>query len=82
MRNGEVKSCGCLKSQGELAIKTLLLENNIPFVQEKTFSSCIFPDSNKMARFDFFVNNQYLIEFDGIQHFKSGSGWNTKEKFQ
>jgi len=35
-------------------------------------------------RFDFaiFDNNQllYLIEFQGVQHFKSGTGWNTEEK--
>ena len=32
-------------------------------------------------RFDFYVNNQYLIEYDGSQHFTSyGNGWNTDEQ--
>lgn len=30
------------------------------------------------ARFDFYIDNKYLIEFDGIQHFKEGHGWNNR----
>ena len=44
---------------------------------EKTFSSCKFVDTNYLARFDFYVNNQYLIEFDGKQHFNL-DGWDGK----
>lgn len=63
-------SCGCLKdSYGVRIIKELLSKNNILFETEKTFDTCIFPITNKKARFDFFVNNQYIIEFDGEQHF-------------
>lgn len=82
LRKGDSKSCGCLKSQGEEKIGTLLKENNIDFVQEKTFSSCRFLDTNRPAKFDFFVNNTYLIEFDGIQHYQNGTGWNTAEKLE
>jgi len=28
-----------------------------------------------MARFDFFVDEKYLIEYDGQQHFGIGGGW-------
>ena len=38
---------------------------------EKTFT-CRFKDSNYLARFDL-CDNKYLIEFDGIQHFKPES---------
>lgn len=55
-------------------IKEILLENNIPFEQEKTFDNCRFPDTNKKARFDFYVNNTYLIEFDGRQHIEPTTG--------
>ena len=79
---GQSKSCGCIKSQGEYKIKQLLLQYNIPFTTEKTFSTCIFNDTSHKAKFDFYINNQYLIEYDGEQHFKSGSGWNTKEKLE
>lgn len=70
LRAGKTISCGCISSKGEEKIAQLLVENNIPFEKEKTFPTCKFPESNGLARFDFYVNNQYLIEFDGIQHFK------------
>ena len=72
--NGKVKSCGCLKSQGEEIISKILKDNNITFETQKTFDSCVFPTTKAKAKFDFFVNNQYIIEFDGKQHFNEG-GW-------
>ena len=67
---GKTTSCGCLahKSKGEFKITSLLKENNIPFETEKIFDDCYIKKNGKM-RFDFYVNNQYLIEFDGRQHF-------------
>lgn len=82
LRSGATKSCGCVKSQGEQEIKTILEKANIPFETEKTFATCFFEDTNRKAKFDFYVNNNYLIEFDGIQHFKSGNGWNTLDKLE
>ena len=80
---GDTKSCGCLISFGENKISQLLLQNNIPFETQKTFSSCKFPDTNRLAKFDFWVNNSYIIEFDGQQHFQiNGTGYYTKEKLQ
>lgn len=75
-----VKSCGCIKSKGEIRIAQLLTENNIPFETQKTFDNCLLPNTQYHAYFDFWVNNSYLIEYDGIQHFeiKTG-GWNNKE---
>ena len=81
--SGNTFSCGCLKqSHGEYLIEQLLQKNNIQYEKEKTFSSCIFNDTKQLARFDFYVNNQYIIEFDGEQHFNyTQTGWNTKEHF-
>ena len=81
LSKGETNSCGCLKSKGEQKIADLLQKNNIKFQKEKTFTTCILPSGHK-AKFDFYIKEQYLIEFDGIQHFKSGSGWNTIDKLQ
>ena len=65
------QSCGCItRSIGETTIEKLLDSINMPYITEKTFSTCKFLDTNCYARFDFYVNNQYLIEYDGIQHFK------------
>ena len=76
-------SCGCLiESKGMIQIKEILQKNQINFIQEKTFSDLIF-DSGRKARFDFYVDNKYIIEYDGIQHFIQGNGaYDNKEKFQ
>ena len=70
LSQGKTSSCGCLTiSKGELYISNLLTEANIPFEREKSFESCRLSSTGKKARFDFYVNNHYLIEFDGVQHF-------------
>lgn len=72
LRAGLSKSCGCNKqSRGEEKIEILLKENNISYEKEKTFSNFKYLDTGFCPRFDFWVNNQYLIEFDGKQHFES-----------
>lgn len=74
LSNGNTQSCGCLNiSHGELKIKQLLTEYNIPFIMEKTFETCINPETGKKLRFDFWVNNSYLIEYDGKQHYNDSS---------
>ena len=60
----------------------ILNENNINFIREKSFDSCRFPDTNYPAKFDFFVNNKYVIEFDGQQHFEKNiynGSWDIKK---
>ena len=69
--SGATQSCGCLTSKGEEKIASLLTQYNIPFVKQKTFETCKFPLSGYLAKFDFYVDNKYIIEFDGIQHFHS-----------
>ena len=77
LRNGHTRSCGCLaQSNGEIAIETLLKNNNIKYIKEKTFKDL------GQYRFDFYINDKYLIEYDGIQHFEATGGWNTKERLQ
>ena len=80
LRHGLSTSCGCGKiSKGEQKIKNLLDKYHIPYVQEKTFPSCRYPKTNALLRFDFYINNQYLIEYDGIQHFKNNGYWDTEK---
>lgn len=82
LTSSRTQSCGMCshKSLGEEKIQRLLEENHIFYEQQKKFPTCRFPDTNRYARFDFWVDNRYLIEFDGMQHFKAGSGWNTEEQ--
>lgn len=83
LRSGRIFSCGCIKSKGEEKIASLLSNENILFEKQKTFNTRRFLDTKALAKFDFYVNNKYLIEYDGIQHFKaSGNGWNTEENLQ
>lgn len=71
LKQGNTKSCGCIKSFGEQKIASILQQNGIHFEREKTFSDCSF-------RFDFFVENKYIIEYDGKQHFQDFSWGSTK----
>lgn len=83
LKTGKSLSCGCDgRSRGEQMVEFLLSQNDIPFEQEKSFKSCQMTTHGKM-RFDFFVNNKYIIEYDGEQHFiERKSGWNAPEKIK
>jgi hypothetical protein len=43
----------------------LLKNANINFTIEKSFEKCRYPETNFEAKFDFWVNDEYLIEYDG-----------------
>lgn len=68
-----IQSCGCLSiSLGEYYINNILLNNNIHYAKQFTFSD-LKSDKQKYLRFDFAIldeNNKpiRLIEFDGEQH--------------
>lgn len=77
LKTQHTMSCGCFKSsRGEYIINQLLQNANIPFVREQMFDDCL---NKKKLRFDFYVNNLYLIEFDGIQHFEPIELWGGDE---
>lgn len=80
------KSCGCEKNSiNETIIKKLLLEKGIEFQQEYTFEDLV-SNSNKKLRFDFAIFNKkeikFLLEFQGIQHFKPISFFGGEEAFK
>jgi len=58
-------------------LSQILDENNISYIQEyKAFKF----SSGMWARFDFYVNNQYIIEYDGETHYQHNShGWYNEE---
>ena len=79
LTSGATQSCGCIKSKGEEKIIKLLKENNIIFETQKSFNSCRFEESGQLTKFDFFIDNKYLLEYDGEQHYKSReTGWATE----
>ena len=77
LRQGFSQSCGCTHSKNEENIIKLLTKNNISFEYQKRF------DDLKIKEFDFYINNKYIIEFDGQQHFFfTGYGWDTKDYYE
>ena len=80
LRSGDTQHCSCckIKSRGEEKIQNLLKQNNISYQREKSFQNLKYNNSNQPVRFDFYVDNKYIIEYDGLQHYyASGFGWNT-----
>jgi len=82
LRNGERIDCGCSHiSKGEFYISKILEENLISFSHQYTQNI-----QGHILRFDFGVLNnnqiQYLIEFDGEQHFKSIDYYGGLKKFE
>jgi len=55
------------KSKGEDKINELLNSLNIKYEPEKRFADC---KNINMLPFDFYIDNDYIIEYDGQQHFK------------
>lgn len=88
LTTGAVISCGCVNSKGEEKIAQILTANNIPFEKHKTFDTCLFPNTHAYGIFDFYVDNKYLIEYDGVQHYQfrqntdGTKSWNTKENYE
>ena len=78
-RRKGLNPCDCWRytSKGMLKIDFLLKENNIQYEKEKQFKDCISPKGNLM-KFDFFINDNYIIEYDGEQHFIEESFGDSK----
>ena len=72
LRQGRSLSCGLHSniSKGNVKIAELLDEANISYTVEQKFPTC---KDKKELPFDFFINNEYLIEYDGEQHFDKDS---------
>lgn len=82
LQRGTTKTCGCAKlSYGETVIGQILDEHHVPYEREKTFVDCYCSDIHNKCRFDFYINETYLLEFDGLQHYMTtnGSTWFTEE---
>jgi hypothetical protein len=59
----------CVESSGERTIRNFLEKNHINYIYEKLFDNCI---NILPLPFDFYLpEKNILIEYDGIQHYKS-----------
>lgn len=72
-------------SSGEVAIYNALSDSGVPFVEEYTFED-LRGYSGELLRFDFAVFNDdgsldFLIEYNGIQHYKPVSAFGGSKSF-
>lgn len=87
LRGGHTNSCGCIKSKGEMKINLWLTGHNINFIPQYSHDD-IFLSSGRRPYFDFAIFDknsslQYLIEYQGAQHYGySGYGWDNEENFK
>ena len=76
LKKGNVTSCGCRNSKNEGIIQNYLQK------LQKNFESRYYiynKNTNTKMYFDFFVNNYYMIEYDGKQHF---TGYSDKQSYE
>lgn len=77
IREGVIKSCGCVHSWNEKNITQLLLNNNIEFAGQYTFPDLKGKDYYPL-KFDFAIFNNgqlhHLIEYNGLQHYEKTPG--------
>lgn len=76
--SGNTQSCGCIISKGEARIKRILQENNIPYIAQWTPED--YP--NQKCKYDFYIDNKYVVEFDGPQHQGQVGGYYTEERIK
>ena len=70
----------CCSSKGELAVKSYLEQNNINFIQQKSFPGCVH---KSLLKFDFYLpDHNVAIEFQGRQHFEEISYFGGEESFK
>lgn len=84
LRSGHTVSCGCIISKGEQKISQFLMDNNIDYKTQVSFSEC--NRNGNLLFFDFAIYKDSqldcLIEFDGVQHFTPVQHWGGEEKLQ
>ena len=88
LKTGKVKSCGCLKSAGEMRIQQLLTNWKISFKTQYSPENQYFSTGYK-PHYDFAIfDKEHLIcfiEYHGEQHRKfytNKNTWNNKENFE
>lgn len=64
--------CSKTRWLGPKKIQDILNANRIPYTIEKTFDGCEY---KRKLRFDFFVEDSYCIEYNGVQHYEPFLGY-------
>lgn len=72
--SGQTRSCGCIKSMGELVVRAALINRSINFSTQFYFSDLYLTSPQWPLLFDFAILNDKnelicLIEYQGLQHY-------------
>lgn len=83
LKRGRDRCRKCMGSSlGETKITELLEANNMRYIKDKGYKDCIYDKTGGRLRFDFIVTDEdetdYVIEFDGEQHYKPVPTWESK----
>lgn len=79
-RKRTTQSCGCLKSQGELRVSSILQNLNINFISQYSAIDC---RDQLPLKFDFFLPAyNVIIEYQGEQHYYPLDFMGGEERFQ
>lgn len=87
LRRGRTQSCGHINSKGENNIIDYLSTYDIHYKYQYRSHNLYYSSGFKpIFDFAFFDDNGdllFLLEYNGIQHYKqNNSGWNNKERFE
>ena len=81
LRNGNVKSCGCLISSGEKYIEETLNKLEIKYEKQKFYKGLIGVGGG-LLRFDFYLPDyNLLIEYQGKQHYTQYYRFGGEEEY-
>ena len=82
LTTGKTKSCGCMKSGGELTVIEFLNQNKIAFESQKRFAD-LLGVGNKKLSYDFYIPDMnILIECQGLQHIYPIEYFGGEEQFK
>lgn len=80
LHSGHTKSCGCINSGLEVDCINYFIEHNIPFKKNVRFDDLVGTKQGQLS-YDFMVGN-FLIECQGLQHYKPIEHFGGEEKFE
>ena len=70
------------KNYGEEFVEKYLISNSIIYERQKTFDNLRNPVTNRKLFVDFWINDEFVIEVDGIQHRRPISHWGGEKDFK
>lgn len=81
LNNSGCPKCKC-RSKGEKLISSILIDNQVEHIFQKTFDDLINPKTGHKYKFDFFIPiKNTIIEYDGIHHYKPVEYWGGMNNF-